>query len=81
MPRLPLQGLLRTHGSYDVLGKGTTISFSNKLNINTRSSTESELVGADQALSSILHTCYFIESQGNSVEQNILFQDSQSAMR
>ncbi len=61
------------------LGKDATISFSNKRKINTKSSTKSELVGADQALSFILHTRYFIEAQGYSAEQNILFQDNQSA--
>ena len=63
------------------LGKGAVISFSNKHRINTKSFTESELVGADQALSSILHTRYFIEAQGYSVEQKNLFQDNQSTMR
>ena len=41
----------------------------------------SGLVGADQAISFILHTIYFIEAQGYSVKQNILFQDSQSTMQ
>jgi hypothetical protein len=58
------------------LGKGATISFSNKLKVTTKSSKESELVGADQALSSILHTGYFIKAQRYSIEQNILFQDN-----
>jgi hypothetical protein len=62
-------------------GKGATISFSNKLKIATKSSTESKLVGADQALSSILHKRYIIEAQGYSSEQNILFQGNQSTMR
>jgi hypothetical protein len=34
-------------GAMMSLGKGATISFSNKLKVNTKSSTESELVGAD----------------------------------
>jgi hypothetical protein len=38
------------------LGKGAAISLSNKQKINTKSSTESKLVGVDQALPSILHT-------------------------
>ncbi len=63
------------------LGKGATISFSNKLKIATKSSTKSKLVGTDQALLFILHTCYFNKAQGYSVEQNILFQDNQSTMR
>ncbi len=63
------------------LGKGAAISFSNKHRINSKSSTESKLIGTDQALSSILHTRYFVEAQGYSVEQNILFQDNQSTMQ
>jgi hypothetical protein len=68
-------------GAMMSLGKGTVISFLNTHKINSNSSTESELIGADQALSSILHTRYFIEAQGYSVEQNILFQDNQLMMR
>jgi hypothetical protein len=67
-------------GAMMSLYKGATISFSNKLKIASKSSTESQLVGADQALSSIHHTCYFIEAQRYSVEQNILFQDNHSTM-
>ncbi len=62
------------------LGEGATISFSNILTITTKSSTKSKLTSADQALLSILHTCYFIEAQGHSVKQNILFQDDQSSI-
>jgi hypothetical protein len=62
------------------LGKGATISFSHKLKVTTKSSTEFELVGANQALSSILHTRYFIKAQGYSVKQNMSFQDNQSTM-
>ncbi len=43
-------------GAMMSLGIGATISFSNKLKIATKSSTKSELVGADQALLSIIHT-------------------------
>jgi hypothetical protein len=49
-------------GAMMSLGKGAAISFSNKHRINSKSSTESELIGANQALSSILHTRYFIEA-------------------
>jgi hypothetical protein len=68
-------------GAIMSLGKGATISFSNKLKIATKSLTESELVGADQALLSILHTQYFIKAQGYSIKKNILFQDNQSTIR
>jgi hypothetical protein len=52
----------RHMGAIMSLGKGATISFSNKLKVAMKSLTESELVGADQALLSILHTQYFIEA-------------------
>jgi hypothetical protein len=58
-------------GAMMLMGKGAAISFSNKHKINTKSSSKSELISADQALSPILHTRYFIEAQGYSVEQNI----------
>jgi hypothetical protein len=67
-------------GAMMSLRKGATTSFSNKQKINTKSSTESELVSADQALSSILHTGYFIEAQGYFVKHNLPFQDNQSTM-
>ncbi len=53
-------------GAMMSLGKGAAISFSKKQKINNKSSTESELVDADQAFSSILHTQYFIKAQGYS---------------
>ncbi len=62
------------------LGKKVAISFSKKQKVNSKSSTNSELVSADQAFSSILHTRYFIEAQGCSVKKNLLFQDNQLTM-
>jgi hypothetical protein len=68
-------------GAMMSLGKGAVISFLNKQKINSKSFTESKLLGANQALSSILHMRYFIEAQGYSVKQNILFQDNQLMMQ
>ena len=48
--------------------------------INVRSSCEGELVGVDNAISWILWCKYFIEVQGYSVEQNVLFQDNKSTI-
>jgi hypothetical protein len=67
-------------GAMMFLRKGAAISFSNKQKINTKSSTKLELVDANQALTSILQTRYFIEAQGYSDEQSLLFQDNQSTM-
>ena len=46
------------------LGKGAISSMSRKQKLNTKSATESELVGVDDASAQILWTNYFIESQG-----------------
>ena len=68
-------------GALMTLGKGAAISGSWKHKLNTKSSTESELVGADQVLSQCLNSKYFIEAQGYKVDQNIMFQDNQAAIR
>jgi hypothetical protein len=67
-------------GAMMSLGKGAPISFSRKQKCNVRSSCEGELVGIDDALPTILWTRYFIESQGYTVEQNIMFQDNKSTI-
>ena len=54
------------------LGKGFPITKSSKQKLNTRSSTESELVGADDAAQMILWTKFFMEAQGYPVTENIL---------
>ena len=48
--------------------------------INTRSSTEDELIGEDDALPQILWTKYFIEAQGYGIDKNIMYQDNISNM-
>jgi hypothetical protein len=44
-----------------------------KQKLNTRSSTESEVVGADDFMLAICWTQYFMETQGYQVQDNILF--------
>ena len=61
-------------------GTGTPITKSQKQKLNTRSSTEAELVGADDASGSILWTKYFVEAQGYKVKKNILNQDNKSTI-
>ena len=68
-------------GAYMNLGKEDVTSMSTKHKINTKSSTESELVGADDALPAALWSKYFIEAQGYTVTQNIMYQDNQAALR
>ena len=62
------------------LGRGTIMSHSTKQKINTKSSTESELVGASDSVPQIVWTNYFLTSQGYSVNDTILYQDNTSAI-
>ena len=63
------------------LGKEDVTSMSTKHKINTKSSTESELVGDYDALPAALWGKYFIEAQGYTVTQNIMYQDNQATLR
>lgn len=62
------------------MGRGFPIVSSTKQKLNTRSSTESELVGVDDMMPSILWTRYFLKSQGYNVSDNVIFQDNKSTM-
>ena len=63
------------------LGKGTIYSTSKKQKLNTKSSTESELVGIDDIMPQILWTRYFLSAQGFEVKDNLIYQDNQSCMK
>jgi hypothetical protein len=71
----------RSHtGGVMTYGGGVIQSMSRKQQLNTRSSTEAELVGADDAATKILWTKLFMEAQGYEITHNILYQDNQSAI-
>ncbi len=67
-------------GALMTLGKGAIVSSSRKQKINTKSSTETELVAVDDKLGDILWMCYFLESQGYTIENNIIYQDNMSTL-
>jgi hypothetical protein len=62
------------------LGKGAVMSFSRKQKLNTRSSTEAELVGIDDAIGEIMWGLFFMQAQGYDVARNILLQDNKSTI-
>ena len=71
----------RSHtGGVMTYGQGAIQSVSRKQRLNTRSSTEAELVGADDNATKILWTKLFMECQGYKITSNILFQDNKSAI-
>ena len=71
----------RSHtGSMMTMGDGAMLVKSNKQKLNSRSSTEAELIGVDDAMTMILWTKLFMEAQGYKVEENIIYQDNRSAI-
>ena len=72
---------MRSHtGAIMTMGKGATQSKSTKQKINTRSSTKSELVAADDMIGQVVWTHNFLEAQGFPIKRSIIYQDNQSAM-
>ena len=63
------------------MGQGSILNISSKQKINTRSSTEAEVVAVDDGIGPMLWTHYFLEEQGYDVKDNVLLQDNQSAIK
>jgi Reverse transcriptase (RNA-dependent DNA polymerase) len=73
---------MKSHtGATMTLGDGAIQSYSIKQKINTRSSTEAELVSIDDVISKIVWTKLFLEAQGFQVKENIINRDNQSSMK
>jgi hypothetical protein len=72
---------MKSHtGATMSLGQGCIYSMSSKQKLNTRSSTEAELVAVNDAMSKILWTKLFLEAQGYEISDNVVYQDNQSAI-
>ena len=72
---------MRSHtGGIISLGHGVISSKSSKQKINTKSSTEAELVGACDFIPNTLWVKWFLEKQGYNIQTNIFYQDNQSAI-
>jgi hypothetical protein len=54
-------------------GQGMALSYSWKQKINTKSSTEAEIVGVDDLLAYIFWARYFLQGQGYKMEPSILY--------
>ena len=67
-------------GSMLTLGKGAVACHSTRQKINTRSSTEAELVAVDDMAGHILWTRNFILAQVFLVHESIVYQDNRSAI-
>ena len=62
------------------MGTGMFHARSSKQKINTKSSTETELVGVSEYLPFNVWAKHFLEEQGYGLKTNILYQDNQEAM-
>ena len=67
-------------GSILTFGKGATTSSSTKHKIPSKSSTESEIIGLYDKTGDILWTRHFLEAQGYTITDNVVFQDNMSTL-
>ena len=73
---------MRSHtGGTLSLGKGSVYSASTRQKLNTKSLTESELVGASDYLPNTLWMKMFMEAQGYPISQCFFEQDNESAIK
>ena len=68
-------------GRSGTLGKGAIISASQQQKVNSRSSTESDLIAGSDALSDVVWSRYFLFEQGYSMESSILHQNNESTIK
>ena len=62
------------------IGKGASYATSTRQKLNTKSSTEAELVGVSDVMSQVMWTRYFLEEQGYVANEVIVYQDNKSAI-
>ena len=73
---------MRSHtGGTTSLGHGTIINKLVKQKLNSKRLTESEVIGVSDVLPYNIWLNIFLEEQGYEVNDNILYQDNQSAIR
>ena len=73
---------MRGHtGGIISLGTGTVIHHCSKQKINTKSSTESEVVGVSDFLPYTIWASFFLKAQGYKLRRNIFYQDITSAIK
>ena len=72
---------LKSHtGGMMSLGEGAIYATSTRQKLNTRSSTEGELVAVHDVMPQILWTRNFLMEQGLKIHDNLLYQDNKSAI-
>jgi hypothetical protein len=73
---------MKSHtGGVVSFGRGAAMSKSSKHKLNTKSSTEAELVGASDYLPYPIWAKKFLEAQGYPIKENLFYQDNQSTIK
>ena len=73
---------MRSHtGGTMTLNKVGVYSTLTRQKLNTKSSTESDLVGSENLMPQVPWMQYFMEAQGYGINYNVMYQDNQSTMR
>ena len=68
-------------GGITSVGRGAVIHNCSKQKLNTKSSTESEVVGVSDYLPHTMWAKYFLEAQGYHLARNVFYQDNTSAIK
>jgi hypothetical protein len=73
---------MRSHtGGVISFGRGGIVCKSKKQKINTKSSTEAELIGASDYLPHTLYVKMFMQAQGYPIDKATFYQDNESAIK
>ena len=73
---------MKSHsGMTMTLGRGAISSMSKKQKLNTRSSTEAELVAVDDGLGPVLWCSNFLAAQDYKIKSHVILQDNESAIK
>ena len=73
---------MRSHnGGFKTMGTGGAYVQSSKKKLNTKSSTEAEIVGVDDVMNQVIWTRYFLKEQGYMIKDNFIYQDNHNAIR
>jgi Histone chaperone involved in gene silencing len=62
-------------------GIGILLSMCQKQKLNSKSSTEAEIIGVSDFLPNMIWARMFLEHQGYEIDENVLYQDNQSAIK